>query len=310
MATYRWRIEFSLLGVPIASSVTLDAIHLAPAFPDEKGRSRSIGYLVIETDQYLQDLAVEADALSQLEFVAIAAAALGGSVREPVVTSVRLENRDDLEAAGVRTPLENASLTVRYNVIAPDIEETALTKCYRTAVRLEGQEASLWRRAARWLWKANSEADPYDQFLALWISFNVLYGPLKTNSEQRAIQDYLAKEIPREPDAEKFLAEFRSEDLDLLGASGLTLKSRNWPVANELQTALALPAAQQSRRRLVALAFLTIYAVRCGIVHEGGVEVPRDSESRLVWASVHVLKPAIMRLLRNRLGVRVEMGSE
>lgn len=303
MATYRWRIEFFLPGVPIARSVTLGAIHLAPAPRDENGRSRSNGYLVLETDQYLQDSAVEAEALLQLEFVAIAAAALGGSVREPIVTSVRLENRDDLEAVGARTPLENASLTMTWNVIAPDIEETALATGYRTALSLAGQEASLWRRAARWLWKANSEADPYDQFLALWISFNVLYGPLKTNSEQRAIRDYLAKATPTELDAEKFLAEVRSEDLALLGASGLTLKSGNCLVANKLQTALRLPAAQQSPRRLVTLAFLTIYAVRCAIVHEGGVAVPRDSESRLVWASVHVLKPAIMHLLRSRLGV-------
>jgi len=301
MTTYRWRIEFSLPGVPIARPVTLDAIHLEPTPRDENSRSRSIGYLVLETDQYLQDSAVEAAALSRLEFVAVAAAALGGSVRGPVVTSVRLENRDDLEAAGVRTPLENASLTMTGKVIAPDIEETALTRCYRTALGLAGEEASLWRRAARWLWRANSEGDPYDKFLALWISFNVLYGPLKTDSEQRAIEDYLAKAIPTEPDAEKFLAGVRSEDLALLGASGLTLKSRNRLVANELQTALGVPGAQQSRRGLVALAFLTIYAVRCAIIHEGGVAVPRDSENRLVWASVSVLKPAIMYLLRNRL---------
>jgi hypothetical protein len=305
MAMYRWGIEFSLPGVQIARPVTLGAIHLTPAPRDENGRSRSIGYLVLDTDQYLQDSAVEADALSQLEPVAIAAAAMGGSVREPVVTSVRLENRDDLEAAGIRTPLENASLTMTWNVIAPDIEETALTKGYRAALTLAAQEASLWRRAARWLWKANSEADSYDQFLALWISFNVLYGPHKINSEQRAIQDYLAQAIPTEPDAEKLLAGVRSEDLRSLGASGLTLwrEGKIWAIANEIQTALGLPAAQQSRRELVRLAFLVIYAVRCAIVHEGGVAVPRDNEIRLVWASVYVLKPAIMHLLRSRLGV-------
>jgi len=303
MPRYRWAMHFALPGVRITRPVTLDNIDLKPAPPDDRGHSQSIGYVLIETDEDAGEDELRAETMSRLELVAISAAALGGSVREPVITSIRLENREELEAAGRRTPLENASLLVTWNVIAPDIEEAALTNYYAAALKLAGQEASLWRRAVRWLWKANSEADPYDQFLALWISFNVLYGPLKMNSEQRAIQDYLAKAIPTEPDAEEFLAEVRSEDLALLGASGLTLKNRNRPVANELQTDLGLPEARQSRRRLITLAFLTIYAVRCAIVHEGGVAVARDSESRLVWASVHVLKPAIMHLLRNRLGV-------
>lgn len=307
MATYRWRVEFSLPGVPIARPVALDTIQLTPSPRDEKGHSRSTGYLLLETDQYLQQADAEQRALAQLETVAVAAAALGGSVREPVVISVRLENQDELEAAGVRTPLLDAGLRFTWNVIAPDIEEILLARAHRAALALGEPEASLWGRAARWLWKANSDANPYDQFLALWISFNVMYGPHATNGEPRAIRDFFAQAIASEPAAEALLVNIRPEDLRLLAGSGLTLRRGKRrpprPIANELQAALELPAVQQSRRELIELALLVIYAVRCAVIHEGGVMLPRDQEIRLVWASAHVLKPALMWLLRSRLGV-------
>ena len=59
---------------------------------------------------------------------------------------------------------------------------------------------------------------------------------------------------------------------------------------------------------LITLIFLGLYAMRCAIVHEGGVALPRDDEIRVVRASARILKPALMRLLRQRLGVRIATG--
>jgi hypothetical protein len=90
MATYRWRIEFDLPGVPIARPLSLGAMQLTPAPRDERGHSRSNRYLVFETEEYLQGSTIETEALSHLEPVAIVAAAIGGSVRAPTVTSVHV----------------------------------------------------------------------------------------------------------------------------------------------------------------------------------------------------------------------------
>lgn len=189
-------------------------------------------------------------------------------------------------------------------MLAADIDGTALTKGYRAALTLGPQEAPLWHRAARWLWKANSEANPYDQFLALWIAFNALYGPKKTDGEPSAIRDYLADAIPKESDAQKLLAGLLVEDLQLLGASGLRLRrDKSWQVADELQAVLGLPETKRSPRQVVTLACLVIYAVRCAIVHEGGFELPRDKEMHLVWASGRVLKAALMLVFKSRLGL-------
>jgi hypothetical protein len=220
MATFRWRADFSLPGLPLAQPLTLGAIYIAPSARGKNGQYESTGYLIFETEESLRESDARAKALSQLEAVAVAGAALGGSVGEPVVTSLSLENRECLEVAGVRIPFEDG-LLVSWSVGAADIDWASLTKGYQAVLGLGPQEAPLWYRAARWLWKSNWEADPYDQFLALWIAFNVLYGPKWTGSEPRAITDYLADEIPLEGDAEKLLAEVL-EELRLFAASGLT----------------------------------------------------------------------------------------
>lgn len=99
MAVYRWRSEFDLPGAPVARPLELGPIRLTPEPRDERGQSRSSGYFVLETERS-QAHEAEAEALSRLELVAMAAASLGGSVRAPVIRSVQLENRDALEAAG------------------------------------------------------------------------------------------------------------------------------------------------------------------------------------------------------------------
>jgi hypothetical protein len=236
-----------------------------------------------------------------LEPVAVAAAALGGSVGEPVVASVSLENRDALEASSVRISLDSC-LTLKWDVLAPDIDETALHKGYRVALAFGPQEAPFWCRAARWLWKANSEANPYDQFLALWIAFNVLYGPKRTDSEPSAIRDYLAEASPSEVTARSLLTRVLAEDLQLLGESGMSLRrDRSWRVADELKVALGLPETAQSARQVVTLACLVVYGVRCAVVHEGGFDLPREKEVGLVWASGRVLKAVLMHLFKGRL---------
>jgi len=220
--------------------------------------------------------------------------------------SVKLENRAALEAAGIRIRLHDSGLTDTWTVLAGDIEESALTTGYRHALALPDSDAWLWRRAVRWLWKANGDPDPYDQFLALWISFNVLYGRYHTGRETLAIENYLLHAVPAESDADEFLAEMAVENIGLLAESGLSLgRTGTRPIAEEIRTAAALPPERWRRLEFLTLIVLGLYAVRCAVVHKGGVELPRDNEIRLVWASVHIMKPVLMRLLRRRLGVDI-----
>ncbi len=302
VSMFRWQASFLLPGLQVAQPLTLGTIHIDPSPRTEDGQSQSSGHLSFGTERYLRDSEAKAKALSQLEPLAVAAAAIGGSVGEPVITSVRLENRQTLEASGVSTPLADSGLLVQWNVLAPDIDSATLAKGYRAALTLGPEEAPRWHRAARWLWKANLDADPYDQFLALWIAFNVLYGRKWRGNEADAITEYLAEELPQESEAQKLLAGLM-EDLRKLGASGLTLRrDGSGPVADQLQTALGLPETTRSSRELLRLVSLVIYSLRCDIVHAGGVSVARG-DTHLLWASRDVLKTVVMYLLRRRLGV-------
>lgn len=302
MATYKWRADFLLPGLPIALPLTLGTIYIVPVPRDETGRSQSRGHLTFETAAHLSETEARAKALSELTPVAVAGTALGGSVGEPVVTSVNLVNRATLEASDVRIPLE-AKLHSTSRVVAPDMDVATLTSAYHATVTLAPQhDVLLWHRAARWLWKANSEPDPYDHFLALWIAFNVLYGPKKTDGEPSGIRAYLSDSIRNETEGQALLARVPAAQLQVLGASGLSLnRDRSWKVADELNAALD-PSARGSARQILILACLVIYAVRCAIVHEGGLDLPRDKEERLVQASRVALKEVLMHLLKMRLG--------
>lgn len=303
MPRYRWRIDFLLPGVPIDRPIQLDAIQLQPAPRDDEGHSQCTGYLSLELDQYADENAVKAQVLPQLGFVAIAAAGLGGSVREPIIDSIRLENREELEVAGMRTPF-SASFRVSSTVVAPTLGERELLKGYRAVSALSHDQLLLWSRVARWLWKANGEQDPYDQMLALWISFNAVYGPYGAG-EQQAIKNYIAQTVGTESAARSLLSVVRIEDLRRLGNSGLTLWKGQKPcqIASELQSALGQPAVKQNSVELVKLALLSIYAVRCAIVHKGKALADKDEEVQLVWASAHVLKAVMMFVFRAQLGV-------
>lgn len=304
MPRYRWRIDFLLPGVPIDRPIQLDAIQLQPAPRDGKGHSWCTGHLSLELDQYADENAVKAEVLKRLGFVAIAAAGMGGSVREPIIDSIRLENREELETAGMRTPL-SASLCVSFTVVAPTLGERELLKGYRAVSALSPDQLLLWSRAARWLWKANGEQDPYDQMLALWIAFNVVYGPYMNGSERQAIKKYVAHAVGTESAARSLLSLVRIEDLRRLGNSRLTLGKGQalCQIASELQSALGQPAAKQSSVELVKLALLSIYAVRCALVHEGRAAADKGEEVQLVWASAHVLKAVMMYVFRERFGI-------
>ena len=256
---------------------------------------------MLEFPEYKRDIAIREAALAQLEAIAIAGAALGGSVQEPVVHSVRLENRTELEAAGIQIPYSFAFVH-SFNVIAPSIDTATLDKGYRTFSALPPGILHLWRRAARWLWKANAEGDPYDYLLALWIAFNVLYGPhiTKGRSEQKAIEAYAAKAFQSNATARPLVDSLQRDDLLALGKSGLSLgRSGQTRIADELDRALVAP--EPDAGEMVRLVVLTIYAVRCAIVHAGSVLPSRDEEIRLVWASAHVLKATMMHLLQDLL---------
>lgn len=299
MVKYRWSVEFVLPGVPLERPVQIGNMVLRPAPIDDNGGSRSTGSLLLEIEKCPDEDAAAARAMQELEAVTISAAAIGGSVRAPVVTSIHLENEAELEAAGLRTPIKGGKILHTWDVIAPIIDGSKLAKGYQAAVGLSAD----WHRAARWLWKANSETDPYDHLLALWISFSVLYGRQMINgeSEQSAIKRYVDATFTSS--AVSLLLGIDRENLRRLGDKRLTLRAGRGKPALQIGEDLGKALSQPPSLEVVKLTLLSIYAVRNGIVHRGSAVSNRDDEIRLRWASAHVLKEVIMHVLRDELGL-------
>jgi hypothetical protein len=302
MPTYRWRADFVLRGLQLAHELTLGTIHVVPAQRDDVGHSKSTGHLTFETDKYLRGPEATKHVLSLLTPLVLSGAALGGSVAAPLLTSILLANQAELEASGVPIPL-TSGLRVSFNVLSPDIPAPSLVAGYHTARALPPAAIERLSRAARWLWKANADPDGHDQFLALWIAFNVLYGK-PHRREQRAIEEFIAEAFPTDLEAKAVLDWVHPPILEKLANSSLTVsrKKVEYPVADELLRVLDDPSRTQSHTAILRLACLVIYAVRCDIVHAGGSAVPPDA-LQLIWASRDVLKALLMRYLQSRLGL-------
>jgi hypothetical protein len=102
------------------------------------------------------------------------------------------QNQPEIEAAGMALPDRLQSLTLTWSVLAATIKEAQLSTGYRSAMRLSSKRIAIHPRVARWLWKANADSDTTDQFLALWIALNVLYGQyqVKGKRERDAIEAF------------------------------------------------------------------------------------------------------------------------
>lgn len=303
MVTYRWSVGFALPRVWLERAVQIGRITLQPAPCDENGDPQSTGSLLLETEEFLDITDIAARAMQEIEPVAISASATLGSVLSPRITSLCLQNRQELEAAGLPSPSPVPRPHLDAYVIAPVPDEAKLGAGYLAAVGLPPDERQRLHLVARWLWKANSEHDPHDALLALWISFNVLYGPFwaLTKDERKAIECYAAQRIAPSAAARLLGGARIDASLRRLADSRLTLRTRR--IGEELRAALAKSLGAADPVELMRLALLSVYAVRCDVVHKGHVLLDRYEEFELLRASRDPLKGVIMHALQTQLGL-------
>jgi len=143
------------------------------------------------------------------------------------------------------------SLTLTWSVLAATIKEAQLSTGYRSAMRLSSKRIAIHPRVARWLWKANADSDTTDQFLALWIALNVLYGQyqVKGKRERDAIEAFANHMVG--PNATQVL----SAILALSGDQCLQVLTDRWLMLRPgFRVGSALRAALRKRRHPSAAA--------------------------------------------------------
>jgi len=120
----------------------------------------------------------------------------------------------------------------------------------------------------RWFSKAASATNPYDRFIAYWISFNAIYESYRKASigELAAVQNCLAGLV--RPRKARSLLHNRRQLFNFMANTGIVHhpphgKSR--PVAAELQAELSRP--QPNYQEIIRRAGAVLYAIRCNLFH-------------------------------------------
>lgn len=120
----------------------------------------------------------------------------------------------------------------------------------------------------RWFSKAAMATNPYDRFIAYWISFNAIYETYRKAStkELRAVQDCLAKMV--RPRKARSLVHNHRSLFDFMANTGIVHhppSGKSRPVAAELQAGLSKP--KPDYKEIISRAGAVLYAVRCNLFH-------------------------------------------
>ena len=140
--------------------------------------------------------------------------------------------------------------------------------------------------ARSWLARAESSQDEFDRFMALWIAMNALYSEHQTESERRAISDFVFSNGYRlsEPQIRSIL--------DHPGARYFETRVVRDVRGTGSDTAEDAAVLKNTRRppkpRLKAL-MMILYQVRCNLFH-GNKTFGRESDTKVISNASGVLE--------------------
>lgn len=158
--------------------------------------------------------------------------------------------------------------------------------------------------ALRWFQKGINESDISDRLVAFWISFNALYAYLKTHGEQKAIKDYICKNVDLEMAQYYVNSNGKGlENLSQLPTEKLPILLRGGTGEIEITKCLAellkpesIKSNTQNYIKIVKKTVLSIYAIRNNLFHGDYDPVSEDARKHIVTA-VELLSPLIRGLL-------------
>jgi len=140
--------------------------------------------------------------------------------------------------------------------------------------------------ARSWLSHAASSQDDFDRFMALWIALNALYSEYQTESERRAIREFV------------FSDEYRLSDqqmrgiLDHPGAHYFktrTVRDVRGTGSDTAEDAAVLGNTRLPPKPRLKALLMVLYQVRCNLFH-GNKTFGRDSDTDVISKASGVLE--------------------
>lgn len=266
---YVWRILSVIPGLRLSGTLDIDGIRVESGFLDGHGRPTSRLSVQLVYQECVQEDRVRADALKRITDIETAASLVSATGRASV-ESVLLENRVELNAARLPTPLTRVD-SMQIEVTVPVTDPARLEQAYRGVQQLQPGDGLAIQRALRWMGRRYDEVDVYDRYLSLWVAFNIMYGPREPGGEQARIRRFIEETFTDDEKTRSALDQgIDRASVNLLAGCGLLLRQRGQTVdiSEKLRTQVGVYRSSGTgpHEVLVTLA-LTLYAVRNRLVH-------------------------------------------
>ena len=209
---YLWKVSFSIDSVELSDKWEKNNLHLFPeAFKDAPAlseRHRIRGYCVIEIESDNQEEAMEKVREVVEGFVACYSILTRSiHVRISYILPPKLVNKEELEKLGKPIPDIYIGPLVLFAEAKLTPKELDLSYQMLTQVAKSPKSGAL-RVTLRWYRRAMEYRDPYDTFIALWISFNSFYNLYYSGPEvdDATKMEYLMTKLFDEAEAQNILS--------------------------------------------------------------------------------------------------------
>lgn len=294
---YHWKVNFCIEYIKLSKKWKKDDLYMIPNVEKRQGlsdKNEIRGYCLVNTISDNQKEA-EARAKERIEGVIASCSVLTGNERLQVsyIGAPQVLNEEELKKKGlpVTRSVGPFKLYAESSLTSENLDSSF--DFYRKVNALSNQDAV--RLTMNWFKRAFDYREPYDRFIALWISFNAFYnlyyGKSVNDADSEKMRN-LALNLFSEAEAKQLLNDFSKVTSRLISLKGrfLSLSGRT-DYADELERRLKAG----NYRSALENAIRCLYSVRKTLFH-GATDIT-ESEKRLVEDVNPLLKETIRRSL-------------
>ena len=294
---YHWKINFHIEYVKLDKKWSKDNLYMSP-YAEKRhglsGKNEIYGYCLEKTKSDNQEKAEER-AKGKIEGIIASCTVLTGNERLQVsyIGAPQVLNEDELKKKGfpVTRSMGLSKLYAEGRLTSENLDSGF--DFYRRVNALPNQDAV--RLTMNWFKRAFDYLEPYDRFIALWISFNAFYNLYYGGSVNDADAEKmrtLALNLYSEAEAKQLLDDFSKVTSRLISLKGRFLSmSGGTDYADELESRLRAG----NYRSALENAIRCLYSVRKTLFH--GARDITESEKKLVEDVNPLLKETVRRSL-------------
>jgi len=294
---YKWKINFHIEDVKLDKTWGKNNLVFFPKVekrPNWSDKNDIFGYCRIETAGDNQEEA-ERKGKEIIEGVVASCSVSTGfeTLQINYIQPPQVENETELKAMNLPVTRNIGPITLyaSRDLTANDLD---LSYAFFEKVKVNPNVKELLL-AMNWFQRATAYRDPYDRFIAFWISFNAFYNlfyPNPSTDDDATKMEHLAKNLFEENEAQKLVIDMNQVVSKLTSAKGIYLStSGNTDWADKLEESMK----NSDFRDALHYALRCIYGIRKTLFH--GDRDTKEKEKKAIQDVNPMLKQIIRRSL-------------